>query len=41
MDELRIDPEMDEDDIDEEIRCYITGKGVLIEFDGGIIVSSF
>lgn len=27
--------------LDDEIRDYITERGVLIEFDGGIIVSSF
>lgn len=27
--------------MDDEIRDYITERGVLIEFDGGIIVSSF
>lgn len=29
------------DDCEEEIRHYITGHGTLIEFNGGIIVSSF
>jgi hypothetical protein len=31
----------DEDDLDEAIRDYINDQGQLIEFDGGIIVSSF
>jgi len=31
----------DEDEIDEAIRSFIQDKGQLIEFDGGIIVSSF
>ena len=31
----------DEDERDEEIRSYIQDNGQLIEFDGGIIVSSF
>ena len=31
----------DEDERDEEIRSYINEHGTLIEFDGGIIVSSF
>lgn len=33
--------EQDEDDITEAIREYIQDHGSLIEFDGGIIVSSF
>jgi hypothetical protein len=31
----------DDDERDEEIREYIQDRGVLIEFDGGIIVSEF
>ena len=31
----------DEDERDEEIREYIRKRGTLIEFEGGIIVSSF
>ena len=33
--------EIDEDDFDEKIREYIQDHGQLIEFDGGVIVSSF
>ena len=33
--------ELDGDEIDEKIRDYIYERGQLIEFDGGIIVSSF
>lgn len=40
-DDLRIDEDDDEDDIDEKIREYIINHGTLIEFSGGIIVSSF
>jgi GTPase Era involved in 16S rRNA processing len=39
--EACIDADSDEDDIDEAIREYIQDHGQLIEFDGGIIVSSF
>lgn len=39
--DLSIDEEMDEDEIDEVICEYIQDHGMLIEFDGGIIVSSF
>ena len=31
----------DEDEFDEAIRDYIYDNGMLIEFDGGVIVSSF
>jgi len=31
----------DEDEIEEAISAYIQDRGVLIEFDGGVIVSSF
>ena len=34
-------PEEDEEERDEKIREYIQDHGLLIEFDGGIIVSSF
>lgn len=33
--------ENDDDEVDEKIREYIQGHGTLIEFDGGVIVSSF
>jgi hypothetical protein len=41
--DLNIDENLDEGDekIDEAIRSYIQDNGQLIEFDGGIIVSSF
>ncbi len=35
------DGELDEDALDEKIREYIHDNGHLIEFDGGVIVSSF
>jgi len=35
------DEDHDDDEIDEAIRNYINNNGQLIEFDGGIIVSSF
>ena len=38
---LGIEPDTEPDEVDDEIREYITERGVLIEFDGGIIVSSF
>lgn len=38
---LGIEPDTEPDEVDDEIRDYITERGVLIEFDGGIIVSSF
>jgi hypothetical protein len=41
IDRLCIEKDMDEDEIDEAIRDYINDHGTLIEFDGGIIVSSF
>jgi hypothetical protein len=40
-DSLCIAPEDSEDENDEAIRDYIRDRGQLIEFDGGIIVSSF
>lgn len=40
-DALCIEPEDSEDENDEAIRDYIHDHGTLIEFDGGIIVSSF
>ena len=39
--EMNIEEEDSDDDIDAEIRRYIQDHGQLIEFDGGIIVSSF
>jgi hypothetical protein len=33
--------ETDDDEFDEKIRSYIQDHGQLIEFDGGVIVSSF
>jgi hypothetical protein len=40
--ELGIDEtDVDSDEFDEKIREYIQENGTLIEFDGGIIVSSF
>lgn len=33
--------EIDDDEFDDAIRDYINDRGHLIEFDGGIIVSSF
>lgn len=39
--DLSIDEDADEDAIDDVIREYIQDHGQLIEFDGGIIVSSF
>ena len=43
MEELGFDEseEIDDTAFDEKIREYITDHGQLIEFDGGIIVSSF
>lgn len=38
---LDITEDMDDDEIDNEIRAHIQDQGQLIEFDGGIIVSSF
>jgi hypothetical protein len=39
--DLSIDDDMDDDEIDDTIREYIQDHGQLIEFDGGVIVSSF
>ena len=39
--EMNIEEEDGDDDIDDEIRRYIQDHGQLIEFDGGVIVSSF
>lgn len=39
--DLDISEDDDEDEIDEKIKSHITDNGHLIEFDGGIIVSSF
>jgi len=43
LEELGFDEtaENDEDEIDAKIREYIQDHGTLIEFDGGVIVSSF
>lgn len=38
---LNITEDMDDDEIDDEIRAHIQDNGALIEFDGGVIVSSF
>ena len=38
---LRIDQDTLPDECDERIKDYIEERGMLIEFDGGIIVSSF
>ena len=38
---LSISEDAEEDEIDTTIRGYVTDRGQLIEFDGGIIVSSF
>ncbi len=38
---LDISEDADEDEIDAAVRGYVTDRGQLIEFDGGIIVSSF
>jgi hypothetical protein len=39
--ELGIDLQNSDDEVNEKIREYIQDHGQLIEFDGGIIVSSF
>ena len=39
--QLDIDQDATDDEIDDTIRDYINDHGQLIEFDGGIIVSSF
>jgi hypothetical protein len=39
--EIGIDGDADEEDVDDAIRDFITYRGTLIEFVGGIIVSSF
>jgi flavin-dependent dehydrogenase len=38
---LDINEEMDNEQIDDLVREYIQDRGQLIEFDGGVIVSSF
>jgi hypothetical protein len=40
-DNVKCDYEADESELDEKIREYIQDHGQLIEFEGGIIVSSF
>ena len=39
--DLAIDEDMDDDEIDDAIREYIADHGQIVDFDGGIIVSSF
>lgn len=39
--ELGLDDDADDDDTDDAIRAYIQDSGTLIEFSGGVIVSSF
>jgi hypothetical protein len=39
--DLSIDDDMEDEEIDDKIREYIQDHGQLIEFNGGIIVSSF
>jgi hypothetical protein len=39
--DLSIDEDMEDEEIDDKIRDYINDQGQLIEFNGGIIVSSF
>lgn len=39
--DLGISEDDDENEIDEKIKNHINNNGTLIEFDGGIIVSSF
>ena len=41
MHEIKIDDDADADEIDEAIREHIQDNGQLIEFTGGVIVSSF
>jgi hypothetical protein len=41
MQDLGVDPETEQEAIDEAIREYIRDRGQLVEFDGGIIVSAF
>ncbi len=38
---LSITEDMSGDEIDDEIRAHIQDDGVLIEFDGGVVVSDF
>lgn len=40
-DALSLDDDSNADEIDEAVRSYIQDNGQLIEFDGGVIVSSF
>ena len=39
--QLSVDEDMDEDEVDDLIREHIQDHGILIEFDDGVIVSSF
>ena len=41
MADFNLDSDSEEDEIEEEIRNYINDNGILLEFDDGIIVSSF
>jgi len=41
LNDLGLDDDADDDEVDEAIRDYIRDRGELIEFDGGVIVSSF
>jgi hypothetical protein len=38
---LGVEDETELDELEDGIRSYVQDNGVLIEFDGGIIVSSF
>ena len=40
-DEIGVDDETGDDETDDAIRDYISNRGDLIEFDGGIIVGTF
>ena len=39
--EIGLDPDATPEEVNEQVRDYINDRGILIEFDGGIIVSSF
>lgn len=39
--DLEIEPDDSAQEMEDKIRDYITDNGTLLEFDGGIIVSSF
>jgi len=38
---LGVEDDIELDELEDEIRAHIHGEGILVEFDGGIIVSSF